>query len=203
MKATNLLFLILISLMLGGCQSSSKEDSTGPYHTDPCKTSSSNYWYPFSVGDEWKWNMNTSGLFDGSFRVRVTKGPVVNGRAYVSSEFDDASVLSAFNDFCWIYGYVTASGDLREYDPETGYDGLYLSYRPFVGQQWIRQGQQWKVVSINASLKTPFCSYTGLLKTEIDNQDYAYYAKGVGLVAVQDKASGEISYWLEDVKIKL
>jgi hypothetical protein len=204
MKITFYLLPILCMLIFSCEQQNSAPNAINPSTTNsnPCnEVLSSPTWYPVEVGNEWKWNSLL-----GSFRVRITNDTIMNGRSYFTSRFVGGTILAYLNDWCWIYGYKTATGDLREYDPQTGLDWLYLPNNPTVGQSWFRQGDQWEVLSVNSPLQTASCTYSNLLKVQVtDTSDgsisYGYFGKGLGLIYCRDATNSAISYYLQDVNV--
>ena len=203
------IFFIVAFISLNGCSNdnsnNSNPNSSDCATTDPCRGASGcTYWYPTELSDEWKWNIPTLPGQTTDFRVKIIGNPVLNGNTYIESAFVGGTVLTFFNDFCWIYGFRTSNGDLYEYDPDTDSSWLYLPNNPVVNQSWMRQGQQWQVVSLNYSLTTPTCSYNNLLKVKVtdSNGDYDYvcFGKGLGIVAQQDQ-SQNITMYLGEVTI--
>jgi hypothetical protein len=200
---------IIAFISLNGCSNSNSNDSnpnsSNCATTDPCYGASGcAYWYPTELDDEWKWNVPLLGITT-DFRVKIIGNPVLNnGNTYIESAFVGGTFLTFFNDFCWIYGFRTSNGDLHEYDPDTNSSWLYLPNNPVINQWWIRQEQEWRVVSLNYSLTTPTCSYNNLLKVKVTDPDgtydYVCFGKGLGIVAQQDQ-SQNITMYLGGVTI--
>ena len=204
MKPT-ILPLLLCCILLQSCE---KQDTTPSSNTmsfnntDPCnEVATCPTWYPVEIGNEWKWNSLL-----GSFRVRITGDTTMNGKTYFTSRFVGGTILTFLNEWCWIYGYITPNGDLREYDPDSGRDWLYLPSSPVVGQSWLRNDSQWEVLSVNETLQTPACNYTSLLKVQITDTndgsiDYGYFGKGLGLIYAVSSTNPSVSYYLQDVDL--
>lgn len=195
-------FFINAFISLNGCSNdnsnNSNLNSSDCATTDPCRGASGcPYWYPTEFSDEWNFFIDILGQTT-NYRVRIVEDTVINGNTYFTSRFVGGTILTNFNDFCWIYGYRNSNGDLYEYDPATDSSWLYLPNHPVVNQSWIRQGQQWQVVSLNYSITTPICSYNNLLKVKVtdSNGDYDYvcFGKGLGIVAQLDGSSTIVSY---------
>lgn len=194
------IFFIIAFISLNGCSNNNSNNlnSSDCATIDPCQGSSEcPYWYPTELSDEWNFFIDILGQTT-NFRVRIVEDTVINGNTYFTSNFVGGTILTNFNDFCWIYGYRDSNGDLYEYDPETDTSWLYLPNNPIVNQSWIRQGEQWQVVSLNYSLTTPTCSYNNLLKVKVSDSDgtydYVCFAKGLGIVAQLDEDSNILSY---------
>ena len=197
------IFFIIAFISLNGCSNdnsnNSNPNSSDCATTDPCRGASGcTYWYPTELSDEWNWIVPTLPGQTTNFRVRMVEDTVINGNTYFTSRFVGGTFLTFFNDFCWIYGFRNSNGDLYEYDPDTDSSWLYLPNNPVVNQSWIRQGQQWQVVSLNYSITTPICSYNNLLKVKVtdSNGDYDYvcFGKGLGIVAQLDQSSSITMY---------
>jgi hypothetical protein len=197
------IFFIIAFISLNGCSNdnsnNSNPNSSDCATTDPCRGASGcTYWYPTELSDEWNWIVPTLPGQTTNFRVRIVGNPVLNGNTYVESRFVGGTLLTFFNDFFWIYGFRNSNGDLYEYDPDTNLSWLYLPNNPVVNQSWIRQGEQWKVVSLNFSLTTPTCSYNNLLKVKVTDTDgtynYVCFGKGLGIVAQLDESSSITMY---------
>jgi hypothetical protein len=203
------IFSIIAFISLNGCSNdnsnNSNPNSSDCATTDPCRGASGcTYWYPTELSDEWKWIVPTLLGQTTDFRVRIGQDTVINGNTYITSSFVGGTLLTFFNDFFWIYGFRNSNGDLYEYDPDTNLSWLYLPNNPVVNQSWIRQGEQWKVVSLNFSLTTPTCSYNNLLKVKVTDTDgtynYVCFGKGLGIVAQLDESSS-ITMYLGEVTI--
>jgi hypothetical protein len=196
------IFSIIVFISLNGCSNdnsnNSNPNSSDCATTDPCRGASGcAYWYPTEFSDEWNFFIDVLGQTT-NFRVRMVDNTVINGNTYFTSRFVGGTILTNFNDFCWIYGYRNSNGDLYEYDPATDSSWLYLPNDPVVNQSWIRQEQQWQVVSLNYSLTTPTCSYNNLLKVKVTDTDgtydYVCFGKGLGIVAHLDQSLSITSY---------
>jgi hypothetical protein len=203
------IFFIIAFISLNGCNNdnsnNSNPNSSDCATTDPCRGASGcTYWYPTELSDEWNWIVPTLPGQTTNFRVRIVGNPVLSGNTYIESRFVGGTFLTFFNDFFWIYGFRNSNGDLYEYDPDTNSSWLYLPNNPVVNQSWTRQGEEWKVVSLNYSLTTPTCSYNNLLKVKVtdSNGDYDYvcFGKGLGIVAQLDQ-SLSITMYLGGVNI--
>lgn len=127
------IFSIIAFISLNGCSndnSNNSNPSSDCATTDPCRGASGcAYWYPTEFSDEWNFFIDVLGQ-STNFRVRMVDNTVINGNTYFTSRFIGGTILTNFNDFCWIYGYRNSNGDLYEYDPATDSSGLYLPNDP-------------------------------------------------------------------------
>ena len=193
-----ILSIFAIITLIGCSNNSSNSNTIDCATTDPCNGASEcPYWYPTEISDEWNFFVDILGQTT-NYRVRIVGNTVINGNTYINSSFVGGTTLTYLNDFCWIYGFRESNGDLYEYDPDTNSSWLYLPNNPVVNQSWIRQDQQWQVISLNYSLTTPTCSYNHLLKVKVTDPDGSYdyvcFAKGLGIVAQLDQNSSIVTY---------
>ena len=150
-----------------------------------CDGNGKNTYYPLAINNNWKYIIQGAS-FDYSLIVKGTK--MFNSLTYFELEGKDISSSSYLS-----YLRIAANGDIYNYNPSGSVaEELEVPANPTVNQTWpyyVGSGiGTRKVISINATLTTAACSYTGCLqiKTYFPDGTLAttyYYKKGIGMVS--------------------
>lgn len=101
------------------------------------------------------------------------------------------------------------NGDVKVYEFSSGDDVMYVPVNPTVGQTWpylVDNCTSRKVISINASVVTAACTYTGCVMLQQFNgttlKRTEYFKRGVGLVSTDIIAQGSVVTKLAAVTLK-
>lgn len=115
-----------------------------------------------------------------TFYVETNKGKVVKeGKEYFSFEQKwnntnvDVLLLREEN------------GKVVQYDEKSNTDFIRFDNSFKVGQTWMAGGVEYKIITYDGELKTPYCNYKGLMVMEAKYPKVTYrfyYLKGMGYV---------------------
>ncbi len=182
-------FVILIascSLLLTSCKDD-KDDDPAPLPTSVlCDGKGSLSFMPLSLGN--KWTLTATG---NTVSLEVIDTLMQSGiiKYNVSSSLGGAATYSQY-----------PNGDVKRYEFSSGDDVLYLPFNPVAGQTWNCQVDNFtsrKVVSINETVVTAACTYTGCVMIQSFQtttlKRTEYFKRGVGLVSSDMVAPGVIT----------
>lgn len=182
-------FVILIascSLLLTSCKDDKDDDPTPLPTSVLCDGKGSLSFMPLSLGN--KWTLYATGntvileVIDTLSQAGVKK-------YNVSSSLGGAANYNQY-----------PNGDVTRYEFSSGDDVLYVPFNPTVGQTWSYQVDNFtsrKVVSINETVVTATCTYTGCVMIQSFQtttlKRTEYFKRGVGLVSSDLVAPGVIT----------
>jgi len=177
-----------------------KDDDEDPTPVVPvnviCDGNGTTDYFPLALSNSWYYNGSGSNDFTSSISTTEVHG----GQTY----FVVTSTLGGTD-----YLRKAANGDIIEYRSGSGTEVLLIPGSPTVNQSWAYTSLSVttrKVISINATLTTDDCSYTGLLKiqefdaSEVGHAVY-YYKKGVGMISTDQIWPGYIQSDLATVTL--
>lgn len=153
--------------------------------TDVCSGSVGTEYFPLNIGDSYTLEYQNSFQMTYNIYGKTTLGATTWAQSKTTTPFgNDTTYMAKFAD-----------GSFRSADLDGGelIDTIILiPANPVVGTTWTdNEGTEYEVTSVNASLTTPACTYSGLLEIsekymgEATPSSKSYYKKGVGLVANQ------------------
>jgi hypothetical protein len=207
MKMKNLLFIILaLGLAVSSCKKKGCTDATAlnydanakkddgscnypPAYVALCDgISGNNQFLPLQTGRKWTYDRVLGSAVD-LYSEEVTGTTVINGLTYFTVYFVNDQFGSTGTFY---YRIDPANGDVYKRTGST--DNLLIPGSPTVG---MATSNGFTVTSVNASITTNACSYSGCLelsKTSAFGTTKVYFKKGLGHVRTTDLGtnSGDI-----------
>ena len=165
-------------------QSETGVDCGGPCGACPviCTGNGQNSYFPMAQNNVWKYGGYSDTTSD--YQITISGTQVFNSVTYNKFAKDDY-----FSSLLYFYYRVDGSGNIHEYSDPYNMEYLFIPANPTVNQKWgITGDDTLKVASINATVTTPVCSYTGCLQIDrIDGGSGSvsvryYFKKGFGMV---------------------
>jgi hypothetical protein len=148
--------------------------------------SGSNSYFPITTGNQWVYGYNYYSGAPGYPTYTVGATTVISGVTYYQVKYDDGTGFSSPTTLDFRTDAVTNNVYVRS----GGTDQLLIPGSPTVGQSLgadpIGVADARTVVSTNASITTPTCTYSGCIKVEDfssgSHLDYSYFKKGLGFI---------------------
>ena len=204
-KLIYMMVYLIMASQLTDCKK--KEDDDDSTTTPPppvntlCDGKGGSSWMPLDSTNTWEFDYNLS----AGYPILVAKGTSTHsGKTY--RVIEDASNLMYTSDY--EVREDASTHDLYKYSDGSGQEYLEVPGSPSVNQVWpINSGKSRKITSVNATLSTSSCNYTGLLEMqELDASltlVYTYYfKKGLGMVKKEGVGTFASIYTLDDVTLK-
>jgi hypothetical protein len=147
-----------------------------------CTGHGSTSYFPIAQNNYWAYH--ETGFPDISDTV---KGTMVFG-SYTYFQFEHPDPFGGSSSYK--YYRVASNGDIYQYSTSATQEYLEVPANPVVNQKWLSiEGDTLKVMSLNASISTSLCSYTGCLQLNAyyPSGNFAkslYYKRSIGLVYV-------------------
>lgn len=139
-------------------------------------------WWPIEPGLEFKYAVGN----ENKTSVMLNDSVQFDGKYYLIEEetYKSGKVVQSY--------WRTEDGAVYYYDKKKGKETMELPGSPEVGQKWKSDDGLWKyeVVSLNSSLKSPYCHFEDLLQVTSESSENVgveynlYYKRGVGLVGL-------------------
>lgn len=149
--------------------------------TSLCLGNSTNNYFPLTNANFWQLDDINPNDYE---RYTISGTAVYNSITY--NKIIGSSIIGSWN----FYLRKAANGDIYYYETTNSTEYLYIPASPTVNQSYpmyVSGVGSRKVISTNATVTSPSCTYTGCLQIQ-DYNDIGspittwYYKKGVGLV---------------------
>lgn len=197
--------LIMAIALSTGCKKddnstdNNTNNPTNPTVNQLCDGKGTNSYLPLVQQNSWEWKQQGSGNIVHKWKVNGTQ--TFNSVNYLKMNIVWDSGLTETER----YFRAASNGDVYQYSTYygAGQEFLYVPASPTLNQQWdypvsgSSQGTgKRKVTSVNASITTSSCSYTGLVTiAEYSGSSLIttyYYKKGLGLVRFNSLVNSDL-----------
>ena len=193
-----------LTLQLTNCKKSSSDDESTPTVNQLCDGGGKNVWLPLDSTNHWDYEYTIAGIHQGS--PTLTSGSTTTHGAHTYRLVSDDTHMMYFDDYEVREDATTH--DIYKYNDNNGQEYLEVPASPTVDQTWaLSSGYSRKITSLNASVSTGSCNYTGLLEmiemdaSQVTVQTY-YFKKGLGIVKKQSPGGFGNLYVLTGVGLK-
>lgn len=181
---TSLIFFFSCKKDDSASPSSSGGTSTTTPMTDICGAGSSSYYWPMKIGNSWTMNY----ISGGGLSYNIVRDTTFNSKKYFIMDVSGSLFYLRYNSLNDLYLI-----DIDSLGSGKVFEELFLPYNPTVGQTWTKaNGETDKIVSLSSTFTSPLCSYSNVLKMDLDYNsdgtidDSVYFKKGLGYLGFYD-----------------
>ena len=197
---------LAMTLQLTNCKKSNNDDDSDnstPTNT-LCDGKGGNVWMPLDSTNHWDYEFTIASIHQGSPTLTAGGTSSHGGKTY--RRIVDDSFMMYPDDY--ELREDAATHDIYKYNDNNGQEYLEVPGSPTVDQTWsLSSGYSRKITSVNATLTTGSCSYTGLLEmierdASLNTTNTYYFKKGLGLIKKQQPGGFGNIYTLTGVGLK-
>ena len=183
-KLVYMMAFLAMAMQLTDCKKKEDDDEDEPTTNTLCDGKGGNAWMPLDSTNHWDFEFTIAGMHQGS--PTLTSYDHTTHGTHTYRRITDDSFMMYPDDY--ELREDASTHNIYKYNDNNGQEYLEVPGSPTLNQTWsLSSSYSRKITSLNATLTTSSCSYTGLLEmTEYDGSmdvtNVYYFKKGLGLV---------------------